>query len=396
MTPRSLPLVLASAALAVAFHGAFGCRQIAGVEDREPPRSCSASAPGSESCSACLSTACCDELEACGDDPACTGEGKLSELAVELRVCRATSCAEACELECGGAGVPVVGCQECGRACCASAEECARSRACGLLEVCQAACGSNDVACREACVNAHPQGASLSRAIDDCVAASCDQVADWSCIGAVDWFTPTEPEIPIRLYLLDNATDAPLGGLEVRGCYGSDVDCTSPFVLKETTQFGEVVVDRPVSPPGSYVAYGGGEYLQHQRFFFPPPSIFQRFDLPVVRVDDFADLYAASGWTLEPGRGSLWITIVDCKGLPAAGVTLSASTADELTKIVYPSAAQLDLGATDESGQVMLINLPAGSTALTATVTSLCKDSGTIALRVSDGGLGLSELPPTP
>ncbi len=92
----------------------------------------------------------------------------------------------------------------------------------------------------------------------------------------------------------------------------------------------------------------------------------------------------------------MWITIVDCKGLPAAGITLSASTADELTKIVYPSAAQLDLGATDDSGEVMLINLPAGNTALTATVNSLCKDSGTISLRVSNGGLGLSELPPTP
>ena len=152
----------------------------------------------------------------------------------------------------------------------------------------------------------------------------------------------------------------------------------------------------PVSPPGNYVEYGGGEYIQHQRFFFPPPTMDGQFAFTAVRIEDFAAINAALGWTLEPGRGALVIFVTDCKGNLAAGVTVSASAADELTQIYYQSDEPEGGVATDTSGAVVLFNLPAGNTSLTATVTSLCKDSGTIGLPVSDGGLGFSELPPTP
>src|SRR6185295_4804168 len=48
-----------------------GCRQIVGVEDREPPGSCRALAQTTKACAECTEQACCAEAEACSQSAPC-------------------------------------------------------------------------------------------------------------------------------------------------------------------------------------------------------------------------------------------------------------------------------------------------------------------------------------
>jgi len=161
---------------------------------------------------------------------------------------------------------------------------------------------------------------------------------------------------------------------------------------------GTTTLDVPPSPEGFFLEFGAGEYSPQLYFPYPPPTApFTAFGSYAIRVVDYEALNEANGWSLDAGRGTLQIFVRDCKGLPAPGVSLSASTADERTIAAYGiDDGSGDAEVTDAAGTVIFFNLPAGAAVITATVPALCTQVGAIGALVKADTLGVAPLAPTP
>jgi hypothetical protein len=411
--------IATSVALTMALAGAGACRQIVGVEDRDPPVHCAAAPVGVPACSDCLAASCCAEAEACGLDApcsarstcfgACGGEddgcrsaceagSKPTEAWAALRACQVGSCADACGIQCGGRGAPVTGCQPCGLACCNAAAACAADLDCNLLDVCRGACASGDAACRERCVNEHPRGASLDRSVGECVGQACDLGADWSCIGELGPTTTRAREVTLSLQTRDGIDDTTIADAELTGCFLGLPSCPSPFATATTDSQGNATLTVPLQGstyPGFVAAEAPG-YARLLKFFYPPIAEDRGEVIAIVRTVDLDSLLADLGVTIVPDRGVAFVFVSDCKGNPAPHVTLHVEGADDQVVVRYASDPGVMAQETTRYGQALLVNLPPGPFGMRGRVEPLCRDSGVVAVVAEADAVTQTTLPPTP
>jgi glyoxylate utilization-related uncharacterized protein len=80
-------------------------------------------------------------------------------------------------------------------------------------------------------------------------------------------------------------------------------------------------------------------------------------------------------------------TALDCRGKPAAGLTLSATQADDRTVgyVIQGGLPSRTAGATDDSGTGGFVNIPPGNAVVTSTMASNNRLIGTVAVQTRPG-----------
>jgi hypothetical protein len=245
--------------------------------------------------------------------------------------------------------------------------------------------------------------------------AGCAQVLDipddpavvgpWRCLDE-----PAQQPMPLATSafvqvqacnFVDNCTTA-VSGLTARLCLLRDVGCTNPLVEGIVDVDGLLSFNVPTIAPGfngylevtSATAYCNSDAfgelgpalcglapgcdLQAQdvrcqlpifaraMLFFNPPifnDIPVPLRLPLIPAAAIPAMLEAAGAALDPSTGNLFITALDCDGVPAPGVTYSISEHQDRVTQLYlhnglPNKADLE---TDASGVGGFLGVPGGA-----------------------------------
>jgi hypothetical protein len=255
------------------------------------------------------------------------------------------------------------------------------------------------VNCRDDCRVARGDAAALRSRIDRCVATECPIRAsgDWTCIGRVSPPAPSSP-FTVAQYFLDQQSLLPLPGLSVELCSASDPQCAQPLRQATTDDAGACSLEVPgLAFPGYFHVHGTSGAAQYDAVVYHRPLLTAEKQF-VPSVGTVASLAESVGAPLDPTRGALYLVARDCSGVSAAGVSFTASTADQasVTFYVVEGIPSLSTSQTAPLGQGGIANLRPGYTKVTATINGLCSAYGRIDVLVRAGAITLTNFPPTP
>ena len=226
---------------------------------------------------------------------------------------------------------------------------------------------------------------------------------DWTCLGSVTWPTPLLTTIDMTGTVQDYLTDAPIAGATVKVCARTDTDCTAPLDEGTTDALGEAVVTVPLGSTGfdGYFDIAAAGYVPALRYTVDPitsvPSA-AASTAPLITTTTFAMLAGAAGITIDPARGHLILTAMDCEPAFAAGVALTVDTADSSSTRLYmvgglPSTTATE---TDVSGGAGYVNLPAGAATVSTSLAATSDAVGSTDINIRAGAIAMFTMPPTP
>ena len=228
----------------------------------------------------------------------------------------------------------------------------------------------------------------------------------WSCLGATTaaLSAPEQTTATVHVYACDFITDCsfPVTGVTARVCAKRDVGCTNPIVENMVDDEGVIDVPLPTGLEGfdgylevrapvasctdEEVFGSAGPMLcglvpdcdvespdnrcmvptyARSLLFFNPPVRGDReapMPLPMLSSAGLPAVVQAAGADLDPGAGNLFITALDCNGMPASGVTYSIQQhQDEVTQLYVDSGVVSDtVLETDDSGIGGFVGVPPG------------------------------------
>jgi hypothetical protein len=354
-----------------------GCRGIVGIEDGPPtslvPDAATCAVPfaaAGADCAQCLATSCCEEGERCKSAPqcgdlsgcllACTARDIACESLCRARFpkgygvegasldsCKATHCARACEVTCGGYVYAEAECGNCGNTrCCDVATACMNDVECAMLAACERACPVADSSCLGMCELAYPDGVTRERAFGTCLTEFCSPTCiapKWACL-----VPPIETPAPAtginftvtyRLFGYGPGGLDGQGGFRVQACGTTDVEaCAQPIAGPVfTNDFGQAKLELKGDPFNGYAKITKAGFAPV--FVYLPRDLAKDFvaDVGVVAEDTFAGLANAvlSPQTLESDRANLLVSVVDCAGGSAAGVKFQIADAAGSTQFYF-------------------------------------------------------------
>lgn len=228
-----------------------------------------------------------------------------------------------------------------------------------------------------------------------CKASVCSVPTRWSCLDE-----PSEPQTStgsfnVTFLVRDTVSQLPQVGISARVCRRLDVNCAESVTdMQSTDANGYVSLTVPAEFEG-YVRFEG-ETIASALYFFDPPV---RSDLPNLRVslsspETAAGLTKLTGAEPDPALGLVLVTVYDCMGDPAEGVTINADKTGASAKSFYirnglPSATAT---ATDDTGYGGIVNAATG----TATFSSSYDQGmiGSVTVLVQPGAMTIAHIVP--
>jgi hypothetical protein len=228
----------------------------------------------------------------------------------------------------------------------------------------------------------------------------------WRCLeGPAATPSPAGAKATVRFQACDFISDCtlPVEGLTARLCDKLDVGCLSPRQIDIREAAGMLEFDVPTGPRGfdGYLEVSTGVARCYDTnvfgeaatgvlcqfapecdrsaptdacnvpiyspvlWFFNPP-IFANVEAPIpLELYPSAALplvLDAAGGTIIPGTGSVFMTVIDCDGKPASGVTLEIAEHADVADALYFDSGVLSNTAneTDASGVGGFIHIPPG------------------------------------
>ena len=346
-------------------------------------------------CGDCVTTACCTEANACATDALCdTYEACLlpcgtdyacrahcldehpsgTSATAALDRCVVDHCSAACGLTCGltnsyAEPAEAQGCVSCVQNhACSTAQECGRDLTCTELSECAFTAPTIDrfFACTETGVAV--LGFGLAARLAPCL-PECDVGRYWSCAGRVTAPYVESPDTVIGFPAIDVDDGAPVVGAAVSACDVSDVPCAHPLATETTDGSGLATLDIPVvtAPVGFAGYFQVTSPTTYPFLFFQPfPLSVPKVQLAAARVptpNTVSSAYATTKVTPDSSRGSIEVTVTDCHWIGAPDVEVTLEGADQETFGYYPvqGAYQAGTTATDGTGLVIFLNVPAGA-----------------------------------
>jgi hypothetical protein len=211
--------------------------------------------------------------------------------------------------------------------------------------------------------------------------SACAIGSNWVCLGKVNWPFPVAAKSTVHLSLYDFATGAPEVGVQASLC-STGGGCGS--VVGVSDDAGEVAVEVPLpamsthnylGPVGAIRfsaaddagASGIATMLLYWGFPLSQPSL-GALGLGMVTP---AERSALDAGPQLAGRGYLAITVADCSGIPAAGVTFTLSPSDGARLFYVQNQVFVDTATqTDSFGLAAAYNVVAGPVQVTATLAA--------------------------
>ncbi|MCC6648730.1 MAG: hypothetical protein IT374_24595 [Polyangiaceae bacterium] len=191
----------------------------------------------------------------------------------------------------------------------------------------------------------------------------------WGCAGVEVPLGPTTPTIDVTLDVVNGLTDAPVAGAVVKACSKADLECASPQAgpLTSGADGKLTFTGLPTGCTGwdGYFEVVAPTYAHTLRMFPFPITKGGAFKASLASEAIFQALGKSIAGGLDPARGHLTASAIDCTGSPLApGVTATVSTADGASKIAYggstPSAANTATTTSGNVSRVFGFNLPEG------------------------------------
>lgn len=182
----------------------------------------------------------------------------------------------------------------------------------------------------------------------------------------------------------DVVSQKPQAGLTVRACRRLDVTCAESLTeLESTDAAGHVSVNLPAEFDG-YLRFEG-ETISPALYFFDPPV---RSDLPDLTVsvaspETAAGLAQLTGATPDASLGIVLVTVFDCDGAPAEGVTVAAGNVGGSARFFYVrnNLPTTTVRTTDDTGYGGIVNAATGTVTFSATIDGATVGSVTVLVK---------------
>ena len=201
-----------------------------------------------------------------------------------------------------------------------------------------------------------------------CVLERCLDDALWGCL---DTATADPPVLQtLRLLVGDETTDMPVAGAQLRVCERLDVACAFPHATLITNDEGIVELELE----DQYVEIEAAGYVPRltmgaDSFELLEDGVTVAFDMWLSATVD--DLVREGGITLDPARGMIEATTLDCGLEPASDISVALDAQDATTLVRYPINDVLSTTAiaTDlETASALAFNVQPGSRSISGTV----------------------------
>jgi hypothetical protein len=262
----------------------------------------------------------------------------------------------------------------------------------------------------------------------------------WRCLSEpADPVVPSVPRARVRFRVCDFISNCtlPVTGLEVRLCDKLDIGCINPRLSGIRDKNGLIELEVPTGPRGfdgyvqvatavapcfdTQVFGAAAEGLLCQlapecdpsqpsaacnvpiyspaMWFFNPPIVAdleEPISLQLYPTAALPLVLDAAGGDLVPGTGSVFMTVVDCDGQPAPGVTLEIAEYEDVAAPLYFDSGVLSNTAsqTDSAGIGGFIRIPPGFVEITG-VDSEGVPMAKVGLQASAGFVTLTVLAPS-
>jgi hypothetical protein len=243
--------------------------------------------------------------------------------------------------------------------------------------------------------------ASLGQEFADraCVTSLCQLKPDpnWACLDDDAAMAPPTPtQVRIIVPFLNVVSGEPTPGVNVEACERLDADCQMPAATGVSNAEGEV----DLRLPGGFNGYlrWQAEQIYPTMFFFGAPLLADAIvPVNVITPQVFEGLNAQFRGSSIEGRSAVVVTVKNCRGGLAEGITLSTPEGDSATRAFYmvdglfpPSQTE-----TTAAGLARLINVPQGNVSITGRLAD-GREIGTAAVLTRPGFATLTNLVPSP
>jgi len=258
--------------------------------------------------------------------------------------------------------------------------------------------------CKDSKCIAKPAPEDSGSPIEDAGAADAP-TGPWRCVGTVAWEKVNlSRTITLVQHFNDFVSGQPLANVGLKACLRADVACANPFSTATTDDAGSAPLRLPYAFDGYWLLLpppNSSPELITMLIHELPPPVKELEDAPPTQPisrSNLTTLASLAGVSMDPERGHMTVSIVDCDGHRVPGISIEADPTDEKTKIFYleNKLPNLTRTFTDSEATVGLSNLQPG----VVTITAKIADTGTVVARyaalVQADKLTSFILPPTP
>jgi hypothetical protein len=202
------------------------------------------------------------------------------------------------------------------------------------------------------------------------------------------------------MHLQDAVSSVALPGVVAQLCRKLDVTCELPIAQAVSDAGGGVAMSIEAAFDG-YVQLTDPKIAPALYFLNPPEQ--GDLDLPTVPLASpaAATLIVRSaggpGTTWLPDHGIVLLNAFNCQNQPAANITYSVGGASDPATFIFYLVNALPTTATtttDETGYGGLVNMPVGSSTITATLSPGARKVSTISVLVRAGYISYSSVKP--
>jgi hypothetical protein len=219
-----------------------------------------------------------------------------------------------------------------------------------------------------------------------CSDSICAPDPTWACLDEKSSDPTPSGTVHVVLTTADLLSLKPIQGVMLTLCAKLDANCQFPMSQYQSDQAGQINVEMPAGFDGYFQTEGDGLYPM---LFFPPSTRTQRAPgtLPMVANSFFGTMFSAVGGPVGADRTVVMTTALDCRGKPAAGLTLSSGQADDRTVgyLIQGGLPSRTAATTDDSGTGGFVNIPPGNAVINSTMAANNRLVGTIAVQTRPG-----------
>lgn len=206
--------------------------------------------------------------------------------------------------------------------------------------------------------------------------AQCGANTDLFCLDDYTWPLTSQATVPLHLFLVDAFEQTkPLANMRVRACAVSDFKCSEPVAETTTDATGLAELNLPGSFSNAFTGYfevtGQDIYPTLLKFSWNVATETTQL-VGIVKEAQFKLAIQAIELKPDDTRGMLQLRMLGCGNLGVSGTSFSSNSADQQTRNWYIIGGLPMVGAdaTDTVGSGGIIDVPEGSTTVTATRAS--------------------------
>ncbi|HEY3255798.1 MAG TPA: hypothetical protein VGJ91_17695 [Polyangiaceae bacterium] len=230
-----------------------------------------------------------------------------------------------------------------------------------------------------------------------CKAGLCEADPQWSCPAVAPAHS-----YKLTMHLQDAVSMKPLPGVAAHLCRKLDVNCQNPIAGSDVVaDDGGVVTLSIDSGFDGYVELTDSKISPSLYFFSTPAS--GDLDLPTVPLASpgAATLIVKSAggpsttWLAD--HGIVLLNAFDCEGQPAANITFDIGGAPDPATFIFYLVNTLPTTATtitDATGYGGLVNVPVGTSTISALLAPSGREIGNISILVRAGYISYSSVTP--